>query len=85
MLTKIIVFHSFFQPYVRMPDRKPKVQLDARPAFNIIPKTEEKYAGTVYTNGSLRFEAVLNLIDISSNKNTYFKLQMLKFPYLDSK
>lgn len=32
---------------------------------------------TVYTNNHLAYEAVLNSIDISSNKNGYLKLQIL--------
>lgn len=73
-----------------MPERKPTlpkynpVDRPKRYYVNIDPSTGEKIEDPVYRNGDLRYEAVLVLVDISSNKNTYFKLQLLNNPSIGS-
>lgn len=32
----------------------------------------------VYDDGRLKYDAILNLVDIAANKNSYFKMQLLE-------
>ncbi|XP_055300545.1 poly [ADP-ribose] polymerase-like isoform X2 [Sitodiplosis mosellana] len=68
-------------PYKLMPERKPAATQQSTTnanLFNLDPKTvlESEY-GKIYTSGNTRYEVVLDFVDISSNKNTYFKMQLL--------
>ncbi|XP_055303260.1 poly [ADP-ribose] polymerase-like [Sitodiplosis mosellana] len=72
-------------PYERMPERKPAATQQSTTndhpkanLFNSDPKTvlECEY-GKIYTSDNTRYEVVLDFVDISSNKNTYFKMQLL--------
>lgn len=43
---------------------------------NVPSKSDPNEGGEAYCFEGVRYEAVLNFVDISSNKNTYFKLKM---------
>lgn len=62
-----------------MPEHKPAVSeqpqiqdLDTNVLSNSNPYDE----GKVYCSDGIRYEAMLNFVDISTNKNTYFKLKL---------
>lgn len=57
-----------------MPECRPKQK-----SLSFDPNADvNKDGGKIYSSDGLRYEAVLNFVDINSNKNTYFKLQLLE-------
>lgn len=44
---------------------------------NVLSKSKPNDEGKVYCSDGVRYEAVLNFVDISTNKNTYFKLKLI--------
>lgn len=42
------------------------------------PDSQLENIAHVYTLGSLKYYAILDLVDIAANKNSYFKMQLLE-------
>lgn len=67
-----------------MPARKLAIDLNVAPkskSFSFDPNAVEgKVEVKIHSSDGIRYEAILNFVDIKSNKNTYVKLQLQENP-----